>query len=80
MTDDDFWDDLLGHIRDQVLVPVVGPDLTVVKVGDSEQTLTTFIGQRLAEKFHLTVSPGMTISICLVEPPPLPSKKKEVWR
>jgi hypothetical protein len=50
MNDDDFWDDLLG--RDQVPVPVVGPDLTVVKVGDAEQTLATFIGQRLAEKFH----------------------------
>jgi TIR domain len=57
---DDFWDDLLGHIRQQVLVPVVGPDLTVVKVGDAEQTFTTLIGQRLAEKYHLTVSPGMT--------------------
>ena len=52
MNDENFWDDLLGHIRDQVLVPVVGPDLTVIKVGDAEQTLTTFIGQRLAEKFH----------------------------
>jgi hypothetical protein len=50
MNGNDLWDDLLG--RDQVLVPVVGPDLTVVKVGDAEQTLTTFIGQRLAEKFH----------------------------
>jgi hypothetical protein len=80
MNDDDFWHHLLGHIRDQVLVPAVGPDLTVVKVGDAEQTLTTFIGQRLAEKFHLSLSPGMTISIGLVEPPPLPSKKKEVWR
>ena len=37
---DDFWDDLLGHIRDRVLVPVVGPDLTVVKVGDAEQTFS----------------------------------------
>jgi hypothetical protein len=57
---DDFWDDLLGHIRQRVLVPVVGPDLTVVNVGNAEQTLTTLIGQRLAEKYHLTVSPGMT--------------------
>ena len=80
MNDDDFRDDLLGHIGGQVLVPVVGPELTVVKVGDAEQTLTTFIGQRLDEKFHLTASPGLTISICLVEPPPFPSKKKEVWR
>jgi hypothetical protein len=80
MNDDDFWDDLLGHIRDQVLVPVVGPDVTVVKVGDAEQTLTTFTGQRLAERFDLTVSPRKTISICSVEPPSLPSKQKGVWR
>ena len=57
---DDFWDDLLSHIRQQVLVPVVGPDLAVVNVGNAEQTFTTLIGQRLAERYHLTVSPGMT--------------------
>ena len=47
---DDFWDDLLSHIREQVLVPVVGPDLTVVNVGNAEQTFTSLIGQRLAEQ------------------------------
>jgi hypothetical protein len=57
---DDFWEDLLSHIRDQRLVPVTGPDLTVVNVGHAEQTLATLIGQRLAERFHLTLSPGMT--------------------
>jgi hypothetical protein len=57
---DDFWDDLLGYIRAQMLVPVVGPDLTVVNVGNAEQTFTTLIGQRLAERSHLTVSPGLT--------------------
>ena len=36
---EDFWDDLLGHIRDRVLVPVVGPDLTVIDVGNTERTL-----------------------------------------
>ena len=54
------WDDLLGHIRQQVLVPVVGPDVTVVNVGDTEQTFTSLIGQRLAERYHLTLPPGMT--------------------
>ena len=54
--DDDFWDDLLGHIRDQALVPVVGPDVNVVEAGN--QTLTTLIGQRLVERYHLTVSPA----------------------
>ena len=57
---EDFWDDVLGHIRDRVLVPVVGPDLTVVDVGSSEQTFSSLIGQRLAERYDLTVSPGLT--------------------
>src|SRR5262245_12220591 len=59
--DDDFWGDLLSHIRHRVLVPVVGPDVTAVDIGNGEQTLTTLIGQRLAEQYHLTVSPGTTI-------------------
>jgi hypothetical protein len=58
---DDFWGDLLAHIRDQKLVAVVGPDLTVVNIGNAEQTLlATLIGQRLAERYHLTLSPGLT--------------------
>jgi hypothetical protein len=42
-----FWEDLLSHIRQRVLIPVVGPDLTVVNVGDAQQTLTTIVGQYL---------------------------------
>ena len=57
---EDFWDDLLGHIRRQEVVPVAGPDLTVVNIDNREQTFTTLIGQRLAERYHLTVSPGTT--------------------
>ena len=37
-----------------------GLDLNVVNVGDAEQTLTTLIGQRLAERYRLTVPPGIT--------------------
>ena len=58
-TNEDFWDDLLGYIRDRVLVPVVGPDLNVVNVGNAEQTFSSLIGQRLAERYRLTVSPGL---------------------
>jgi hypothetical protein len=57
---DDFWEDLLSHTMERVLVPVVGPDLTIVNVGGAEQTLTTLVGQRLAERFHLAASPGRT--------------------
>ena len=56
---EDFWDDLLGHIRDRVLVPVVGPDLAMIDVDNTEQTFDTLIGQRLAERYDLTVSPGL---------------------
>ena len=59
--DDYFWDDLLDHIRDRKLVTVVGPDVTVVNVGNAEQTLSSLIGQRLAERFPPTVSPGMNM-------------------
>lgn len=59
---EDFWEDLLSHIRQRVLVPVVGPDLTVVDIGDAEQTFTSLIGQRLSEKYHLTMPPGVATS------------------
>ena len=57
---EDFWADLLAHIRHQVLMPVVGPDVTLVKTGNTEQRLTTLIGQRLAETYDLAVSPEAT--------------------
>ena len=48
---------LIEQVRTQarMLVPVVGPDVTMVKVGDAEQTFNSVIGQRLAERFGLTV-------------------------
>ena len=57
---DDFWDDLLAHIRQRVLVPVVGPDVTLVNDGGADQTFSTLIGQRLVERWNLSVSPGPT--------------------
>ena len=57
---DDTWARLLGHIREGVLLPVVGPDLTVVNIDGVEQTLTSLIVQRLAEKHKLTASRRIT--------------------
>jgi hypothetical protein len=53
---DDFWVNLLAPIRDQVLVPVVGPNLALVNVGDAEQTFDTLIGQNLVDRYHLTAA------------------------
>ena len=70
-TDDEvFWEDLLTHIRQRELVPVVGPDLNMVEVDDTEKTFTSLIGQRLAERYDLTVSPetltiGEAVAECL---------------
>ncbi|MET0899939.1 MAG: hypothetical protein ABWY45_18670, partial [Mycobacterium sp.] len=57
---DDFWDDLLSYIREQRLIPVVGPDLNVVETGTGKQTLTTLIGEQLVHKHGLTVPAGKT--------------------
>ena len=54
---DDFWDDLLAHIRQGVLVPIVGPDVTLVNDGSADQTFSTVIGQRLVERWNLSVPP-----------------------
>jgi hypothetical protein len=54
-TDDDrFWDVLLNQIEDERLVPVLGSDLSVVNVGQTEQTLSSLIGQRLASQYQLS--------------------------
>jgi hypothetical protein len=54
MDEDFFWGDLLAHIRRQVLVPVVGPDLALVNVDGREQTFTSLIGQHLVEEYRLS--------------------------
>jgi TIR domain/SIR2-like domain len=60
MDEDFFWGDLLAHIRDQVLVPVVGPDLALVNVDGREQTFTSLIGQRLVEEYRLRAPAEVT--------------------
>ena len=55
---DVFWEDLLSHIGGRLLVPVVGPDMTLVKIGATEQRLGTLIGRRLADRYRLP--PGST--------------------
>lgn len=54
MNDDAFWEQLLGHIADRRLVPVVGPELAIINSDDVEQTFGSVIGQRLAKKYRLS--------------------------
>ena len=52
VNDDIFWDHLLGHIEDQRLLPVVGPELTMVRTGNVEQTFSSLIGKRSRANTH----------------------------
>lgn len=53
--DEDFWDDLLGHMREQVLVPVVGPEMVMVADGERTLPLARLIGERLATRYKLDI-------------------------
>ena len=68
--DDVFWEDLFSHIRQRELVPVVGPDLSVVNVDGADQTFSSLISQRLVQRYDLSVSPepttiGKAVAECL---------------
>ncbi len=68
--DDVFWEDLFSHIRQRELVPVVGPDLSVVNVDGADQTFSSLISQRLVQRYDLNVSPepttiGKAVAECL---------------
>jgi hypothetical protein len=57
MADDDFWDDLVAHVRQGVLIPITGPDLNVVVTDGVRHTLTELIAQELAKRYGLDISP-----------------------
>lgn len=53
---EDFWDDILGHLKDGVLLPVIGPELVTMRDGDRRVTLSRLLGERLAAHHQLSVS------------------------
>jgi hypothetical protein len=53
---EDLWGDLLAHLKQRVLLPVVGPKLVTVLDGDGRPiTLARRIGERLAERCAVAV-------------------------
>ncbi len=59
--DDDFWDDLLAHVRAGVLLPVVGPDMTLVDDGPRRVPLMQLLGERLAQRYQLALPAGASL-------------------
>jgi len=49
---EDFWEDILGHLRQRVLIPIVGPDLLVLKDAPG-RTLSRVLGEKLAARYQL---------------------------
>jgi len=52
---EDFWDDIVGHLKQGVLLPVVGPELLKIADGARQVTLSRIIGERVAERYQLAV-------------------------
>lgn len=48
-----FWDDILAHLRQRVLLPVVGPDLVAVAEGGRVVNLSRLIGERLLQRSRI---------------------------
>lgn len=53
--DEDFWDDILAHLKQRVLLPVVGPQLVTVVDADRSVTLSRLIGERLLQRSRISV-------------------------
>lgn len=52
---EEFWDDILGHLKQRVLVPIVGPELLTIADGSRAVTLSRLIGERLAQRYDLPI-------------------------
>src|SRR5438477_3453521 len=64
MASEEFWEDVLGHLKERVLVPIVGPEAVTLDEGSRPLTLdegsrpltlSRALGQRLANKYALGV-------------------------
>jgi hypothetical protein len=55
--EEDFWDDLLAHVRQRELIAITGPDLNSVTVDGAQRTLTEIIAGRLVERYS-DISPS----------------------
>ena len=53
---DDFWEDFLSYVEERRVIPIVGPELLVVRVGGEEKLLYRVVAERLADKFRVSMS------------------------
>ena len=54
--DDDAWEDLLNYIEEKKVIPIVGPELLVVRTDQGSENLYAWIARALAAR--LMINPG----------------------
>jgi hypothetical protein len=53
---DDFWEDFLSYVEERRVIPIVGPELLVVRIGGEQKLLYRVVAERLAEKLRVSMS------------------------
>ena len=56
MNQDEFWDDLLAHIDEGNVIPVVGPELLTVIENNEPVTFYRLVAQELLSKHGISLS------------------------
>jgi hypothetical protein len=49
----DAWDDLLNHIEEKRVIPIIGPELLIVATESGPQLLYTWLAPRLAARLGI---------------------------
>lgn len=50
---DDFWEDILSFVEEKRVIPIIGPELLLVRIDGEEQLLDRVLAERLAERLRV---------------------------
>jgi len=56
--DDDAWEDLLNFVEEKQVIPIVGPELTIVQTEAGPENLYAWLARSLANRLGLPAAPG----------------------
>lgn len=58
---DDFWEDFLSYVEEHRVIPIIGPELLVVRVGGEEKLLYRVVAERLADKLRVNMRDSVAV-------------------
>ncbi|MFV2056332.1 MAG: toll/interleukin-1 receptor domain-containing protein [Thiohalomonadales bacterium] len=56
-TDEEFWDELIAHIEEGNVIPVIGPELLTVEYKGGRKTFYRIVAEKLLSDYNLECSP-----------------------